>query len=234
MIRESSWRSDPAAALRGLAKGTSPLFRPAAVQVAKGLPFHADLSPDLDPLRHGRRFAPQRVGRILCSRNGKRNRRNRPEVQRDVFTYGAVPARRAHRQPAGFVEKVHGETVQLRLHDIADGVVAPQKPAAAAVEFTDLLVGERVGQAEHRGQVCDGAELFQRGCADTLCRGVRGEEIGEFRFQIGQFSEEEVIVGVGDLRIIQLVVTAVVVEDGCPEGFDPDPRRFMIHRGLPC
>jgi len=39
--------------------------------------------------------------------------------------------------------------------------------------------------------------------------GSPGDEIGEFRFQGDQIPKEEVIIGVGDLRIIQLVVAPV-------------------------
>ena len=42
----------------GIGEGGLSLLLPAAVQVAEGLPFHADLAPDLDPLRHGRRAVP--------------------------------------------------------------------------------------------------------------------------------------------------------------------------------
>ena len=76
-----------------------------------------------------------------------------------------------------FVEEVDGKAVQLRLHDIADGRFAPQKAPAAPVELPDLLVGEGVGEAEHGGEVGDGAEFFQRGRTDALRRGVGCGEI---------------------------------------------------------
>ena len=59
--------------------------------------------------------------------NGEGNGGDRPEVQRDVFAYGAVSARRSDRERAAFVEEIDGETVELRLHDVADRLVAPQK-----------------------------------------------------------------------------------------------------------
>ena len=104
---------------------------------------------------------------------------------------------------------------------------------AALVEFADLLVGKGVGQAEHRGPMGDGAELIQRRGADALRRGVRGEKIGKLRFKIGQLPEEKVVIGVGNLRIVQLVVTTIMVEDGRPVGFDPGFRCFTIHRASP-
>ena len=156
----------------GIGEGRLSLCLATAVQVAEGLPFHAHLPPDLDPLRNDRHGGPDGCVFIPAG-DDEGNSGYRPEVQCDILTHGTVSPRGSDHKDASFVNEVDGQAVQLGFHDVADGLIAPQETPAPSVEFPDLLGGEGVGQTEHGGQVCDWGEFLQGGRPDPLCGGVR-------------------------------------------------------------
>jgi hypothetical protein len=59
-----------------------------------------------------------------------------------------------------------------------------------------------------------------------LCGRIRGYQFRPLLFQIDETSEEPVIFGVGDLRVVENMVSMVVISDLLPKGFD-----FFFHAG---
>src|SRR5581483_3675268 len=58
------------------------------------------------------------------------------------------------------------------------------------------------------------------GAAGPLSRRVLGDELGVLGLELEEAPDETVVLGVGDLRLVELVVTPVVVPDPLPEFVD--------------
>ncbi len=87
VMRESSWRSEPAAALRGLANGGSPALGALRVELLERGAWEDDLAAHLEP-RAGSSGVPRRVAQA------QRNAADRLHVGGDVLAVDAVAARR--------------------------------------------------------------------------------------------------------------------------------------------
>ena len=160
------------------------LLRPAAVQVAEGLPFHADLPPDLDPLRHGRRprfrrsGVPHRAGMArgivgivrrfsVTSSPTVPSPRVEPTVRRALIRRGG--SRRGRRVSAPRYSGWGSSLPRNRRQRRSNSRISSSEKALAR-----LSIGVRWVTARN----------FSRGGAPTRCVGESGvSKIGEFRFQ---------------------------------------------------
>ena len=99
----SSSRSEPAAALRGLAKGSSPLVARSALICAKSSRWIT--------------ISPRKVN-VPGARIDKRHVADCAHVRRDVFAGLAVAPGRGLEEPAVCIDDLDARTIQLRLADI--------------------------------------------------------------------------------------------------------------------
>ena len=119
-----------------------------------------------------------RAGRSAAQR--QRDRPDRRGRWRHVLAAHAVAARRAAHEAAVLVGERDAEAVDLQLGDVRRRGASPS-PAPlthALVERAQLVLGVGVVEAEHRHEVLDGREAFDRPAADALGRGIGRDEIG--------------------------------------------------------
>ncbi len=172
VIRQSSCRSEPAAALRGLANGSSPARVSCRFMAAK-----CSLKSSTSP-RTSSRGGPPAASRWGMPRFAPR-RADGAEVPGDVLAGGAVAAGRARDQGPVLVDQLHRQAVQLRLDHVADGELGgePQQPPNPGVQLLQLLVGGDVPEREHRLPVGELGEGLGGGAGDALGGRVGGEEL---------------------------------------------------------
>ena len=89
----------------------------------------------------------------------------------------------------------------------------PPSLSARARPGRQLLVGERVVQAEQPLQVLDRGEQGGDARADPLGRGVRGAQLRVALLQRAQFPDQRVELAVGDDRRVEHVVAVLVLGD---------------------
>ena len=123
VICGSSWRSDPAAALRGLANGGSPAATRSLLSRSNA--------------RRGRITSPRTssscgIRAVRRMDEAQRHALDRADVLGDVLAVDAVAARRADRQPAVFIDQFDREAVELDLGDVLDIGVVIQEALDAA------------------------------------------------------------------------------------------------------
>ena len=201
MILESFWRSEPAAALRGLAKASLALGLQPAIQPFEGVVAHEDLAANLQELQ---------VAREPSRRSG---------IVRTVFRFCVTssPSRPSPRvapadEPPPFVEQGDTQAVHLGFAHVVERF-AGEGADETRLELADLVGGIGVVQAEHGSPVPDRGEALRHGPADALGGGVGRDEIRMGVLQRLQFAEEAIVLGVCDLRpILHVVAVAVVVE----------------------
>jgi hypothetical protein len=161
----SSWRTAPAAALRGLTKVFSPFSRWRSLSALEVVAAHVDLAAHL---QHRRRVAAQ----------AQRDLADGADVLRHVLAGLAVAARGGLHQHAVLVAQVDGQAVELELGGVFDrrrvgaspvrGARARRRPAAPA--------GGGVGlgaDAEHRHAWRTGAKPSST-WPSTRCVGESG------------------------------------------------------------
>ena len=135
----------------------------------------------------------------------------------DVFAARAVAARRAAHQPAVLVGERDAQAVNLQLGDVGDRRLEPGAFAHALVERAQLLLVVGVVEAEHRRDVLDRLETFDRAAADALCRRVGRDEIRVLRFEPLELVQQRIELLVGDLGVVVDVVALFVMPDGVAE-----------------
>ena len=176
------------------------------VELLEGPDGQVDLAPDLEDLRM--------PGPAQTHRDGA----DGSDVRGDVIPDGPVaPGRSAPVGPI-LVRERHRQAIDLQLADELG--LLPDHPLDPLAPRVELLPGERVVQREHRNPVPRGGEQLRRRAADALRRAVGGDELGERLFQRPELPHELVVLGVGDLRVVQDVVPIVVVVDEVPELLD--------------
>src|ERR1700682_3915721 len=79
----------------------------------------------------------------------------------------------------------------------------------ALVELPHLIAIEGVRQAEHRGPVRDLRKSVGRRTADPLRGGVGRNQLRVLGLQLHELAKQRVVLGVGDLRLVELVVLSV-------------------------
>ena len=137
-------RSEPAAALRGLANARCSASLEPLVQRLEGLHRQEDLAADLD---HGRR---------IVDREPLRHALDGSDVGGDVLADAAVAARRGLDEPPALVGERARDAVDLQLADEAAPVPdAALDPGPPRVQLFDA---ERVVEREHRRPVLDRRE----------------------------------------------------------------------------
>ena len=137
---------------------------------------------------------------------------DRRHVRRHVLADPAVSACRRLHVASALVADAHRQPVDLQLADVRDGFVR-QAPRHALTPGGELVGAHRVVEAHHRHRVDDRGEQAARGAADGLARRIDDDELGMVGLELAQLTDEQVVVAVGDLRVVELVVAAVVVGD---------------------
>ncbi len=196
MIAGSSWRNDPAAALRGLAKTGSPAAARSSFSGEKAGALHIDLAADLDQL--GPALAGERLG----------YRRKRAEVGGDVLAGDAVAAGRALHETARARSvsptdspSILGSAMTSITSSATTASVAVRRkklrmPAknsrtsASSKAFSSDSIGTRMG---------DLGEAGGRRGADPARRAVGADQLGKARLDRRVAPAQRVVVGVGDL-----------------------------------
>ena len=173
------------------------LSRQLGVEPLKTTLRHVHLAPDLE-----------RGWEFRRDRHGERNTGNGLDVGGDVFTDIAVAPGRSDAVAAVLVEEAHGQAVDLQLGDILELDVS-QRPTHPLVEFANLLALERIGQAEHRRAMSDLGEGVGGRTPDPLRRRVRRDQLRILRLELDQLAEQRIVLGVGDLGMVEHVVLPI-------------------------
>src|SRR6202011_3619785 len=98
--------------------------------------------------------------------------------------------------------------------------------------FPHLIAVEGVREAEHRGAVGYLREGVGGRPSDPLGGGVRRDQLRVLRFQLLQLAEERVVLGVGDLRLVEHVILPVCAVDARAQ-FQDASLRFLKAPTLP-
>ena len=223
VTRQSSWRSDPAAALRGLANGRLALPREQAVHGLEVLLLEQHLAAHLEPVR--------RLPAQVREHPGVRPQRaDGAQVAGDVLAHRPVPAGRARLEFPGTVHELHRQAVQLGLADVFDRGAGGEieQPVDPGVELLELLVARHVPEREHRLPVLDLGEPVPRLPRDAPGGRVVGGERRVRLLEGEELPHEPVVLGVGEGRVVEDVVGAVRLADPRPEIVDA-PRRPFGH-----
>ena len=176
---------------RLLALGREPL-----VQLAEARQGHVDLAAHLDERRDARR--PRMRSGI------------EPIVRRLTVTSSpalAVAARRAAHEDAVLVDEVDREAVDLRLGDVGDRLVRVEPLAHVVGPLPQLVLGRHLVERPHRLR---GGR--PSGTCPTAARrpAASGEsavvQLGVLALEPTQLVEEPVVLGVGDLGVVEDVV----------------------------
>ena len=198
----SFWRSEPAAALRGLAN--------------IGLPASTIDSLSRSKASTGRNTSPRTSTRAGTGNSSVplepvRDRVDRLDVGRDVLAGAAVAAGQRADQSAVLVEQVDGQAVDLELAEVCRVVDAVAgQPRGPALE---LVVGEGVVEALHPLEVVDRRELRGDRATDLLRRAVGGAQVGHLLLERLETPHPLVEVGVGQRRVVEHVVAPPRVLD---------------------
>jgi len=176
------------------------LLLAAGVQTGEVGPAEEDLASDLDPPGN-------------CRTRSRRPERERDdpdgaEVGGDVLAHGPVAAGGALHQRPVLVHQLHREPVELGLADVGD-VLRPEHPVHPGVELDQLLVGEGVGEAEHLDPVGHRPELLRGGAGHPRRRRVGGPQRRKLGLDGLELTDQRVVLGVAELRVIQDVVAVV-------------------------
>ncbi|MNO79336.1 hypothetical protein D3C76_705020 [compost metagenome] len=140
-------------------------------------------------------------------------------VDADVFARRTVAAGGAAHQDAILVQQADGQAIELGLAAVFDGCAATEQVARRqvqafghpAVELTHVGFFEGVAEAEHRHFVTHLGKRRQRRAAHSLGRRVAGDQFGIGRFQRLELVEQAVVLGVRNARLVEHVVTIVVL-----------------------
>jgi len=139
----------------------------------------------------------------------------------DVLADPAVATRGRLDEPTAFVREGACDPVDLQLAREPGGVV-PEPTRDTVGPGPELLLGERVVEREHRRPVRDGGEQVGRRSPDALRGRVGGDQLGVGILQRAQLADELVVLGVGDLGIVEHVVAVRVEVDQLAQLLDAD------------
>src|SRR5439155_383642 len=147
----------------------------------------------------------------------QRNVHHRAEVGGDVFADQAVPARRADDEQPLLVRETHRGAVDLDFEGIARGADLRDEPGVAILPFGELRLVEGVGERQHRHEVAVLLERRRGLRADALRRAVGGAERGMLGLELLQLAEQAVVLGVGQLRLVEHVIGVVCALEEPPQ-----------------
>ena len=168
MIAGSSWRSEPAAALRGFGAILLPVGAGALVEAGEAGEREVDLAAHLE---HRRRPARPRQAQR------ERDRADRAQVRRHVLAPRAVAARRAADERAVLVDERDRRAVDLRLDHVGDRLVRVEPLAHVLGPLLQRLRRRHLLERAHRRQVVDLREPAGERRADALGRRVGRDEL---------------------------------------------------------
>ena len=194
MIEGSFWRSDPAAALRGLGVGFLPSSTRRSFSSRK--PERGMYTSPRTSISCGASAAEHPQG----------NGRDRAEVDGHVLADLAVAARGTACEDAGLVGEVDRETVDLRLEHVRDRGVLAEALANVLGPLLDRLVGRHLLERAHGGQVPNLLELRRRRRADPLGGRVGRHELRMLALQLHELVVGTVVRGVVDRGLVEHVV----------------------------
>jgi len=176
-------------------------FGAALVERREGRQRQVDLAADLEQRRS-----------IL---DPQRDRSDRAEVLGHVLADRAVAPRGPPHEDPVLVDQGDGQAVDLGLGHVVDrrllDALLGQQPPRAGLPLAQLLLGAGVGQREHGQQVAHGREALERAPAHPLRGGVRRAQRGVRGLEAAQLVQQAVVLGVGDLGVVEDVVAVVVV-----------------------
>ena len=178
VIRGSSWRSEPAAALRGLANSGSPCLVALRVELGERLPAAESLRRAPRAVRESGRVRAGAAAAACCGWCADSG---------DVFAVDAVAAGRAdlqHRRPRRPARPRAPSSLTSATYSISASVLSMR--LTRCVELAHLLGAHRVGERQHQRLVLDRCELFAGGGADAL-GGRVGR--GDFRMRVLELAE---------------------------------------------
>ncbi|CAM5345005.1 hypothetical protein RLIN73S_04400 [Rhodanobacter lindaniclasticus] len=174
----------------------------------------------------------------------QRDRAHGAQVRGDVLAGLAIAAGGALHEHAVFVAQADRQAVQLgfhRKHRIApiQGLLdAPLEldhfPEAFTIGLAVLL--ECIAQRQHRDRVAHLGETALRARADLARRRIGRGQRGVVGFDRLQLAHQPVVLGVGDIRIVEHVIAVVGLLDQCPQrggaGQGLDGNSGYCHAGL--
>ena len=166
VTRGSFWRSEPAAALRGLANSGLPASAIEALSRSKASTGQEHLAAHLDQRGHRE---------LVGAGEAVRDRVDGLDVGGDVLAGAPVAAGQRADQPALLVEQVDREPVDLELAEQVGRLDAVA--GEPGVPRGQLLEGEGVVEALHPLEVVDGGELRRDRAAHVLGRRVGGAQL---------------------------------------------------------
>lgn len=142
-----------------------------------------------------------------------------PHIHADVFAGGAVAPGGAAHQFAVQIQQADRQAIQLRLAAVFHRSTAAKQVAGRQVEAfghpaIELEHGgfiEGVAQAEHRNLMLDLGERRQRRTADPLRRRITRDQLRMLGLQGLEFLEQAIVLGVRDARLVEDVITVVVL-----------------------
>ena len=174
------------------------------VHIVKISPIHEDFASHLD-----KRSISEPSGATEL----QGDRLNGTDVGGDIFASVTVTAGRTRSEQAVLIDKLYGNPVELRLHNImhvgsdTEGALDPR------VKFKQLAIVKNIRQGEHWNGMLHLAELLQRLSAYSLGGGVVGDKLRISLFQLFKAPEEPVVLEIRDFWPVQNVIQIIVVSD---------------------
>ena len=142
---------------------------------------------------------------------------NRAHVGGDVLAGRPIAAGRGAHEDAVFVGHRDRKPIELRFGRIVDLVTRAQPLANSAIESAQIFVGERIVEREHRHAVPHLGEFVGRRDPHALGRRIGRDEFGMLGLERAQLTQQSIPFGVRDLRVVEDVVTIVVIFDVAPQ-----------------
>jgi hypothetical protein len=176
-------------------------FPPFGVNAPKGLFGQKDFPTNFELGRDWRA--------ILGTIEAKRDVPDRLNVGGDILAPAPISAGGCDREIAGFIDNLDCEAIEFRFGDVGDRTLEIQESAHPLFELPELLLADGVLEREHWVRAGYGFELCERRRTDATGRGVVVVELGMEMLQLKQASHPLVILGVGNLRVVELVVASV-------------------------
>ena len=139
-------------------------------------------------------------------------------IAADILAGAAVATGGATHQLAVFVAQADRQTIELGLAAVrhlgaaAEQITAWQVEALAyaAIKVQQVIIVKGVAKTQHRHFVTHLAKGAQRLAAHPLGRRLRGHQFRMRRLQRLQLTEQAVVLGIRNTRLIQHVITVVV------------------------
>ena len=129
-----------------------------------------------------------------------------------------------------FIVRGHRQPIHLQFGYVLV-CLSLQQIAHAAVKIAQFAFVERIVQAQHRRAVLHLHEPFARLSADSLRRRIGRDQVRMLRFEILQPAHQRIVLGIGDLRLVQHVIQPLVTLQFFAQAPDLFFRRhvFLVH-----